>query len=66
MSFIFLIRSGRHYLLVIMQVKVIGLEILKNYIAGNPYFNKTWEEWSKGPYDQLPLVDGFFYSRAIN
>ena len=53
--------SRRHSLLSTMQVKVIGIEVLKDLYEEDPYFAKSWEECSKGPYHQFLLQDCYLF-----
>ena len=53
--------SRRHSLLVTMQVKVLGFEVLKELYQDDPYFSKIWRECSNGPYLHYLLHDGYLF-----
>ena len=53
--------SRKHSLLSSMQVKVVGLEILKELYKDDSFFGRIWRECENGSYNQYQLHDGFLF-----
>jgi hypothetical protein len=53
--------SRKHYLLIAMQVKVVGFEVLQELYKDDVYFGKIWAECTKESGHPFQLQDGYLF-----
>lgn len=57
--------SRRHLLLLTMQVKVLGFEIIKDQYVHDPYFSKIWKECATGSFQHYFIHDGYLFKNNL-
>jgi hypothetical protein len=53
--------SRRHFLLNVMQVQVLGFDVVKVLYKDDLDFGYAWKECSHGPNNHFLLQDGFLF-----